>query len=115
MKITLRKIFYFLILLPNLIFSQFLAQKEFVWPDKFVDYKELPDSLKGNDAVILKEQLTISETFLYRRVAIKILTKKGLDAFKRIQLPENYDLTNSPNFNKQGYLKERTAPFIYSY
>ncbi len=115
MKITLRKTFCLLVFLPNLVFSQFLEQKEFTWPDKFVDYKELPDSLKKNDAVILKEQLTITGNSIYRRVAIKILNQQGLDVFKKIQLPENFDLTGYPNFNKQGRFKDRHIPYISDY
>jgi hypothetical protein len=112
---TNKKLFCFLILFPNLIFAQFLEQKEFKWPDKFINYKELPDSLKNNDAVVLKEQLTVTETYIYRRVAIKILNQKGLDAFKKIQLPENFDLTNYPNFNKQGRFKNRSIAYISNY
>jgi len=115
MRVSPRNIFYFLIFLPNIIFSQFSEEKEFAWPDRFVNYKELPDSLKNSDAVILKEQLEITESSIYRRVAIKILTQKGLDHFKKIQLPENYDLTNTPNFNKQGRFKNRINPYIYTY
>lgn len=96
--------------LPFLGFSQFLQQKEFKWDDNFVDYKELPDSLKSNDAVILREYLQVERNSIYRRVAIKILTPKGLSDFKKIQLPENFDLTNYPNFNLQGRFKDRCIP-----
>ncbi len=50
-----------------------------------------------------------------RRIVIKILNKESLNHFKKVQLPENFDLTNAPNFNRIGRFKDRINPFIYSY
>ena len=102
----------FLTLFPTLLFAQLSNQKDITWPDKFTDYKELPDSLKNNDAVILNENLSIKGTRIETRVAIKILNQNGLNNFKNIQLPQNFDLTNLPNFNKQGRFKTRKNPFV---
>ncbi|MEO8761094.1 MAG: hypothetical protein ABI388_07340 [Bacteroidia bacterium] len=102
----------FLILLPNLFLAQFTEQVGIAWPDKFTDYKELPDSLKKNDAVILNENISITKTEITVRTAIKILNENGLAHFKNLQLPQNFDLTNSPNFNKQGRFKDRINPFL---
>src|ERR1700752_4530124 len=104
-----KAVFFILTFFPNVIFSQFLAQKS-VWPDKFVDYKELPDSLKNNDAVILKETLIFTENTIYRRVAVKILNQKGLDTFKKISLPEDFDLTDYRNPDKQKVLNAISIP-----
>ena len=102
---------YFLVLFPTLLLAQFNEQQNITWPDKYADYKELPDSLKNSDAVILNENLTVTQTHVETRVAIKILNEKGLEHFKNLQLPQNFDLTNSPNFNKQGRFKNRINPF----
>ena len=110
-----KNLFYLLFLFPILLFAQFAEQKNFIWPDQFVNYKPLEDSLKNQDAVILQEYLKITEASIKRRVVIKILNKEGLNHFKKVQLPENFDLTNTPNFNKIGRFKDRINPFIYSY
>ncbi|MGZ6542807.1 MAG: hypothetical protein ACXVDQ_12405 [Bacteroidia bacterium] len=75
----------------------------------------MPDSFKNDDAVVLKEQITLTENSIYKRIAIKVLTRKGVDAFKKVRLPENFDLTGMPNFNRQGRFKDRTIPYIYNY
>ena len=91
------------------------GQSDFKWGDNFVNYKQVPDSLKEEDAVILKEQLDLSDDYIKRRVSIKIQNADGIKAFQKIQLPENFDLTNFPNFSKQGHFKDRKVPPIYKY
>ncbi len=95
--------------------QNFPGQKDFIWPDNFVNYKKVPDSLNTEDAVVLKEVVACGNNFISKRIAIKIQTGDGIDKFKKIQLPENYDLTNSLNENKFGRFKGRKDPFIYSY
>ncbi|HWY10623.1 MAG TPA: hypothetical protein VN026_04815 [Bacteroidia bacterium] len=113
MKRGIILIFNFLVFLSDA--QNFPLQKDFEWPDKFVNYKKVPDSLNTEDAIILKEVVTYGNDFISRRIAIKIQNNEGLAKFKKIQLPENYDLTNYPNENKLGRFKGRKDPFIYSY
>lgn len=87
------------------------------WPDNTKTFEEIPDSLK-DDAVILSDDITLNfpERFIKRRQAIKILNEEGLNYFKSISLPQNFDITqvNNPLY-KQGRFSSRTIPFIYEY
>jgi hypothetical protein len=112
----MKKCLVFIFLLMQIIgrSQNFPGQKDFEWPDYFVNYA-VPDSLKKEDIVILNEQITISDNIIRKRTAIKIQTEDGLNAIKNLQLPENFDLTNPPNWYVQGRFKDRKDPFIYSY
>lgn len=113
-----RVIFVILIFIPVIMFSQspaFPGQRDFQWPDYNFSYNAVPDSLKNEDAVILNEQLTVTDSKIRRRVVVKIQTEAALQEFKIIQLPENFDLTNSPNWYLQGRFKGRKDPFIYAF
>lgn len=106
------------IFLPFLLKSQsspFPEQLNYTWPDRFANYAPLPDSLKAEDAVILKERIELSNYTLFHRVAVKVLTAKGIEGFKHITLPENFDLSNTPNFNVQGRFKDRNFAFFQTF
>lgn len=90
-------------------------QSEFKWPDNNANFDKIPDSLKNEDAVILKDDISITETSVKRRVAVLILTEEAVQKFSTIQLPENFDLTNNPNFKKIGRFSDRKDPYIYSF
>ncbi|MBK7667115.1 MAG: hypothetical protein IPJ32_07005 [Sphingobacteriaceae bacterium] len=94
--------------------QNFPGQREFKWPDYFANYT-VPDSLKNEDIVVLNEHVTITDDIIRKRVAIKIQTEEGLRNVKTLQLPENLDLTNAPNWYVQGRFKDRKDPFIYKY
>jgi hypothetical protein len=99
----------------NLSSQNFPGQKDFVWPDYNTNYVKVHDSLKDHDAVILKEELLVTDDVIRKRCVIQIQNKAGAEAFSKIQLPENFDLTNPPNWYEQGRFKGRKDPFIYGY
>lgn len=99
----------------NVWSQNFPGQKDFQWPDQFVNYITVPDSLKNEDAVILSEQLIVAGGSIWKRIAIKIQNEEGLKNLRSLQLPENFDLTNPSNLYAQGRFKGRKDPFIYSF
>lgn len=107
--------FFCILLFANCWSQNFPGQRDFQWPDYFVNYMDVPDSLKDEEAIILNEQLVITDNIIRKRIAIKIQNERGLERLRQLQLPENFDLTNPPNWYSQGRFKGRRDPFIYSY
>lgn len=105
----------FIWLSSNLMSQNFPGQKDFTWPDYNTNYESVPDSLKDHDAVILKEELLVTDDIIRKRCVIKLQNRNAAEAMSEIQLPENFDLTNPPNWYEQGRFKERKDPFIYGY
>lgn len=68
----------------------------FTFPTK-IEKIDIPKEFKKYDAVILEEQLAFARTNsgISRHVRIKIQSKKGLEKYKKICLPESPDPTES--------------------
>jgi hypothetical protein len=97
----------------------FLNDNYYSWPDnnKYLT-EHIPDSLKNEDAVILKDQveLNLSQSYIKRRQAVKILNEAGLDYFSSITLPQEFDITRSHSpVYKQGRFSEKNIPYIQEY
>lgn len=116
-----RHCFLFLCLISNLCLQcQDLnfTSEIYNWPDRIKNIEQIPDSFKNDDAVILNDELVLNFSlgFIKHRQAIKILNSDGLNYYKSISLPQNFDIThiNNPKY-KQGRLSKITAPYIKSY
>ena len=108
-------LFYFQILK-----SQDLTFKTetYSWPDQVKKFESIPDSFKNEGAVILKDNISLNftERNITRRIAIKILNVEGLNYFKTVCLPQNFDITRINNsINKQGRFCELNSPFVKTY
>lgn len=111
--------------LITLFFSQTLQSQNlnfksenYTWPDANKNFDIIPDSLKNDGAVILNDDITLNfaNAFVKRRQAVKILNEEGLNYFKSVSLPQNFDITNQNNpYYKQGRFAKRLIPFIYDY
>lgn len=91
---------------------------DYTWPDVNKNFDVIPDSFKNDGAVILTDDiiLNFSDDFVKRRQAVKILNEEGLNYFKTISLPQNFDITNQNNpYYKQGRFSKRLIPFIYEF
>ncbi len=117
------------VLFLSLLFSFFCSQilksqdltfktETYTWPDQVKKFESIPDSFKNEGAVILKDEINL---FFYsknisRRTAIKILNIEGLNYFKTVCLPQNFDITRLNNtINKQGRFSKLTIPFLREY
>jgi len=112
--------FFSLLLLFSISFKaqdlNFLSEY-YTWPDSKKTFDAIPDSLK-DDAVILIDDVDLNfpEKYIKRRQSIRILNERGLNYFRSISLPQNFDITQLNNsLYKQGRFSNRTIPFIYDY
>jgi hypothetical protein len=111
-----RVILFFVVFIPTLLPSQtFPEQVDFSWPDTPKEVVIIPDSLKTEGAVILRDELVLTDKQIKRRMAVLIQNADGLREFNLIQLPENFNVTNYPNVNRQGRFMKNKHPYIYSY
>ena len=88
------------------------------WPDQAKKFESIPDSFKNEGAVILKDNISLNFAAqnISRRIAIKILNKEGLNYFKTVCLPQNFDITRINNsIYKQGRFCELHSPFVKAY
>lgn len=100
------------------LFSQklkFPEQKEFVWLDSNFIYPVIPDSLINEDVVIIKDEFSLVDRILTRRVVLKVLSKEGIKKASHFVLPEDMDLVNFSNENRLGRFKNQRTPFCYTY
>ncbi len=109
------------LLLSAILKSQdlnFLTENYFKWPDTKKVFEVIPDSLKDNGAIILNDEIELNFPLrnIKRRQSIKILNEQGLNYFRSISLPQNFDITklNNPVY-KQGRFSKRGIPFIREY
>ncbi len=90
----------------------------YTWPDHTKTIALIPDSLKQESAIILRDDISLNykEQYIKRRQSIKILNQDGLDYFKTITLPQNFDITrlNNPVI-KQGRFNNRSIPYVSSF
>jgi hypothetical protein len=97
----------------------FLNDNFYSWPDNNKHLTEIiPDSLKKEGAVILKDdiELNFSERYIKRRQAVKILNEAGLDYFSAITLPQEFDITRAHHpIYKQGRFSGTCIPYIHEY
>lgn len=92
--------------------------ERYTWPDNNKIFEAIPDSFKNEDAVILNDDIHLDfyQNSIKRRQAIKILNEQGLNYFKSISLPQNFDITQQNNpYYKQGRFSKRLIPYIYNY
>ena len=92
--------------------------ENYTWPDANKNFDIIPDSFKNDGAVILNDDITLnfSDAIVKRRQAVKILNEQGLNYFKSVSLPQNFDITNQNNpYYKQGRFAKRLIPFIYDF
>ncbi len=94
------------------------TNESYIWPDKNKIFEQIPDSFKNEDAIILNDELILNFSlgFIKRRQAIKILNADGLNYYKSISLPQNFDITKINNSKyKQGRLSKITLPYVREY
>lgn len=112
-------------LLFTLLYFQILKSQDlnfkteiYNWPDQVKKFEAIPDSFKNEGAVILKDEINLYfySKNISRRTVIKILNEEGLNYFRTISLPQNFDITRSNNsINKQGRFSRLSIPFIREY
>lgn len=94
------------------------TSERYNWPDQNKKFENIPDSFLRADAVILKDEITLNfkGNNINRRTSIKILNLAGLNKFKKVILPQKFDLTHiDNNYWKQGRYSDIQVPYIREY
>jgi hypothetical protein len=115
-----KKIIFFLLLFPTLLFGQHLNFKNnpYTWPNAKPDLSKQTETFSEEDIVIIDEAVKLnlldqSHKTLTKNCVLKINTIKGVSKLATLVLPESFDESFDKSLIQQGIHSKRESPFIF--